>query len=205
MSSSLNRRISWLQVGERGVIAWAMGLVITGQMLPSGAVAAQEPAPTLVIPADTVPPAPPVPEAPAAEVPAAAAPAAATPTVEAAPPAVATEPLPTISPAIVAVPQPQDEMKYSFNDWTMTIRPAPKTVVRQPQIIHRVNAPMSHVQVPVNVQVNNAVPSLPVMWNPNFTYSSWWTAPTSAYLFERPQPYWKLRGDFDQLRPFIRW
>lgn len=200
MSSSLNRRISWLQVGERGVIAWAMGLVITGHMLPAGAVAAQEPAPTLAIPADAVPPAPPVPEAPAAEAAAAAAPAA-----DVAPPAVGADPLPAISPAVVAAPQPQDEVKYSFNDWTMTVRPAPKNVVRQPQVIHRPHAPMSHVQVPVNVQVNNAVPSLPVMWNPNFTYTSWWTAPTSAYLFERPQPYWKLRSDFDQLRPFIRW
>lgn len=199
MSSSLIRRISWLQVGERGVIAWAMGLVITGQMLPAGAVAAQEPVPTLAIPADTVPPAPPAPEAPAAEAPAAA------PATETTPPAVAAAPLPAISPAIVAASQPQDEVKYSFNDWTMTVRPAPKNVIQYPRVIHQPHVPMSHVQVPVNVQVNNAVPTLPVMWNPNFTYSSWWTAPTSAYLFERPQPYWKLRGDFDQLRPFIRW
>ena len=205
MSSSLNQRVSWLQVGERGVIAWAMGLVITGQMLPSGAVAAQEPVPALAIPTDTVPPAPPAPETPAAELPATAVPPAETSAVEVAPPVVTTEPLPAISPAIVAAPQTQNEVRYSFNDWTMTVRPAPKASVRQPQVIHRPHAPMSHVQVPVSVQVNNAVPSLPVMWNPNFTYSSWWTAPTSAYLFERPQPYWKLRGDFDQLRPFIRW
>lgn len=233
MSRSMIRQTSWLQLGERGVIAWAMGLVITGHMLPAGGIAAQEPAvPTLSVPATpkseaaaapaveapapVVPeaPVPPAPEAPAAQAPAAQAPAAQTPATPVDPPkaaeaaagSVASEALPVAS-VIPVGPEPlnTDERVYKFDDWTVTIRPAPKNVVRIPEATHSSVVPVSHVQVPVHVQVNNTVPMVPWNWSVDSTYTPWMQAPTSNYLFERPRPYWQLRGDFHHLRPYIRW
>lgn len=201
MSRSWIQHLSWLQIGERGVIAWAMGLVITGHMLPAGGIEAQEPAvPTLSVPEapQAEPPATPAVETPAAPEPEKPAEAIATP--------VDIEALPVVSVSPMG-PEPlnTEERVYKFDDWTVTIRPAPKNIIRIPEPARASVVPVSHVQVPVNVQVNNTVPMMPWNWSVDSTYTPWMQAPTSNYLFERPRPYWQLRGDFHHLRPYIRW
>lgn len=198
MSRSWIQHLSWLQLGERGVIAWAMGLVITGHMLPVGGIEAQEPAvPTLSVPA-AEPTAVPATEAPATPDVAKPADAVAIPAASEVPSTASIRPL-------APEPQTTEERVYRFDDWTMTIRPAPKNVTRNSPRAPRPVVPVSHVQVPVQVQVNNSLPMVPWNWSVDSTYTPWMQAPTSNYLFERPRPYWKLRGDFHHLRPFIRW
>lgn len=201
MSRSWIRHLPWLQLGEQSVIAWAMGLVITGHMLPAGGIAAQEPAvPTLSVPEapQAEPPVTSAVETPAAPEPEKPADAVATP--------VAIEALPVAAVSPMG-PEPlnTEERVYKFDDWTVTIRPAPKNIVRIPEPVRASVVPVSHVQVPVNVQVNNTVPMMPWNWSVDSTYTPWMQAPTSNYLFERPRPYWQLRGDFHHLRPYIRW
>ncbi len=53
------------------------------------------------------------------------------------------------------------------------------------------------------LNVNNNAMRSPWLWSVPSTYPTGWNAPTSAYLFQRPRPYWKLRGDFHHLAPFI--
>lgn len=207
-------RLSWMKFSELGVTAWAMGLVISGHMLPSGAVSADEPAP-LVLPTE-VPPTPAAPESEKATAPEqiaapviAPAPSPTNPDASAASSSSAKESetrLPTINPAVVSA-QPVSESKYQFEGWSVTVRPAPrKAITQDTAFLPAVTMPSTQVKVPVNVQVNNSAPGFPLLWNiPNSTYMPWWQAPTSAYLFQRPQPYWQLRGDFYHLAPFINW
>ena len=231
----------FIRLGEHAVRAVAVALVLTGQMLPAGAVSAQEePAsPTFSQPfvqADTERPAvPSVTEA------AAPAPLSGEAKSDAAlPPAASPEPTPAEVPArdTVAVPEtaeseaavevapapetllvtgPENEVMeatldpntFRFGDWTMTIRPGAVVPRSEPYIQAPLNespAPMTNVSVPVTVTINNPAPHMPYgysPWSTPWSYASYWNAPTSAYLFQRPQPYWQLRGDFYHLRPFI--
>ncbi len=201
-----------------------IALVLTGQMLPAGAASAQEgPMPPTAASPDQLP-APPKPDAstpPAAPLPekideetAAAEKAAAA--VEAAKEAVAravedaAQTQPTAPASTTPEVAPLPEGTHQLGDWTMTIRPG---IVPAQPVQHVLDpcgsaqVPQNSVWVPVTVNVNNhANPSpyqFPWMWSVPSTYPTQWNAPTSAYLFQRPRPYWKLRGDFHHLAPFI--
>ncbi len=181
---------SWfIRLGENAVRSTVIALVLTGQMLPAGAVSAQEgPLPPTVASPDQLAPSP-LPEA-------------------SIPPAAQTQPTaPPPAPPEVA---PPPEGTCQIGDWAMIIRPGfvpakPAPLALDPCAL--AVAPQYSVSVPVTVNVNNhATPSpyqFPWMWSVPATYPTQWNAPTSAYLFQRPRPYWKLRGDFHHLAPFI--
>lgn len=116
-------------------------------------------------------------------------------------------PLPTIDPSGVES-MPQEGQTYVFGDWTVVVRPGPVA----PQPLPAIQAPLgdfvnpqTNVHVPVDVRVNQIAPQSSAWsgWGAPWAYPAYWTAPTSAYLFQRPQPYWQLRQDFFHLRPFI--
>ena len=213
---------SWfIRLGENAVRSTVIALVLTGQMLPAGSVSAQEgPLPPTVaspdqlapapLPEANIPPAAPLPEkiaeeAGAPEQPAAAPVEAAT---EAAVGAVqnAAQTQPPAPPEVAPLP----EGTHQIGDWAMIIRPGIVPAKPAPHVLDPCAlavAPQNSVSVPVTVNVNNhATPSpyqFPWMWSVPATYPTQWNAPTAAYLFQRPRPYWKLRGDFHHLAPFI--
>ena len=193
---TLSTQIHWMSLAERSITLWAMALVVSGHMLPSGSASAQD-LPSLSIPvnAQAAEPTP-------VETSGPATPVDARPALKSAEPA---SQLPVIQPAISASPASRTEAKYSFDQWTVMVRSAPQPSVRQAPRHLTPPGLVSNVKVPVHVQVNNAAPQIPLLWNVNSTYSPWWQAPTNAYLFRRPQPYWQLRGDFFHLAPFINW
>lgn len=234
---------SWfLRLSEHTVRAVAMALVLTGQMLPSGAVSAQDdpPFPTLSAPpavgsAELSPTAaehPPVP--PVAETVAPVEVVDGVKTEEALPPEATTEPTPVESPAahqtpVAPLPEalpaapstaaeeapapaiptadtPVVSNSYQLGEWTMTIRPGAFPARPAPEFpAPSHDSPVSqqnNMSVPVTVNVNNVTPQLSQWYTP-WGNSNYWNSPTSAYLFQRPQPYWQLRGDFYHLRPFI--
>ena len=198
-----------------------IALVLTGQMLPAGSVSAQEgPMPPSIASPDQLP-APPKPDAstpPAAPLPEkideakdaadkAAAEAAKEAAVRAAEDAAKAQPIAPASTTPGAAPLP--EGTHQLGDWTMTIRPG---IYPAKPVQHGLNpcepaaVPQNSVSVPVTVNVNTANASpyqFPWMWSVPATYPTQWNAPTSAYLFQRPRPYWQLRGDFHHLAPFI--
>lgn len=217
---------SWfIRLGENAVRSTVMALVLTGQMLPAGAVSAQEgllppsvaspnqlaPAP---LPEASIPPAAPLPETLIEETPTPEQPTTAP--VEAATKAAAfavgdaIPAQPTTPPPALSEVAPLPAGTHQIGDWIMTIRsglvpakPAPYTLNPCALAV----APQNSVSVPVTINVNNhATPTpdqFPWMWSVPATYPTQWNAPTSAYLFQRPRPYWQLRGDFHHLAPFI--
>ncbi len=211
---------SWfMRLGENAVRSTVMALVLTGQMLPAGAVSAQEgPTPPSVSSPDQLPPLP-MPEAsipPAAPLPekiveeAATAEQAAAAAVQAAKDAAirAVENASPVQPTATPEVAPLPEGTHQLADWTMIIRPGfvpAKPVAHVLDQCVLVPPPQTSVSVPVTVNVHNNVSphQFPWMWSVPATYPTQWNAPTSAYLFQRPRPYWKLRGDFHHLAPFI--
>jgi len=230
---------SWcMRLGEYAIRTVVMALVVTGQMLPTGAVSAQdEPAiPKLSEPAaQSAAELPAVPVAPLrveaktnAALPEAASPeptpanatvsdppalpedAKSEPAVEIAP---APESLQVRDPEHEVMESTLDPNTFRFGDWTMTIRPGAYPPRSEPYIQAPVNespVPFTNVSVPVTVNITNPAPQMPYWstpwssaWSSPWSYASYRNAPTSAYLFQRPQPYWQLRGDFYHLRPFI--
>lgn len=208
---------SWfMRLGENTVHWTVTALVLTGQLLPAGAVSAQEePAPPAAVSPDqlpalpmlepSIPPPAPLPErlveqAATAEATEAAQPAAA--------PVLAVQekaPVPTLA---EEAPPPKDT--HQIGDWTMTIRPGifpAKPAPPVPDPCDLALAPQANVSVPVTINVHHHESPTPYqspwMWSVPATYPTQWNAPTSAYLFQRPRPYWKLRGDFHHLAPFI--
>ena len=165
---------SWcMQLGEHAVRTAIVALVLTGQMLPAGSVSAQDS------------PQPPSVATPAAPVPATA------------------EPLPMeisgAAPSADSVVAETDTLGMSIRPRIVPPRPAPGLPV--PRI--EAPVPQTSVSVPVTVNIHNQAMSPSWMWSVPSTYPTGWYAPTSAYLFQRPRPYWQLRGDFHHLAPFI--
>lgn len=176
---------SWcMRLGENAVRSAIVVLVLTGQMLPAGSVSAQDgPAPPKAATPDQPP------EPPSAE---AIAPGA--------------EAQPSVSPAEVPPSAPIAEGTHSFGDWTMIIRPGivpARLAPSAPAPCPEAPTPPAGVSVPVTIHINNSTAPYPWMWSVPSTYPTWWNAPTSAYLFQRPRPYWQLRGDFHHLQPLI--
>ena len=173
---------SWcMRWGEHAVRSLAVALVLTGQMLPAGSVSAQDgPQPPSVVSPDSspMPPAPPP----------------------------ATESQPMVAPAVAPSAVSDPEGTHTLGDWQMTIRPGIVPARLAPLVLApcpEAPAPQTSVSVPVTVNIHNQAMPYPWMWSVPSTYPTWWNAPTSAYLFQRPRPYWKLRGDFHHLAPFI--
>ncbi len=183
------------QLSEYLVRASVMALVLTGQMLPAGAVTAQEPVvrPSVVTPVQPPSPFPPESITDSDE--------AATSSAEA-PIAVLLVPADATRPQVIPSASKHDavdtEVVQEFHDWRVTIRPG----IAPARRAHLIQAPVphAHVSVPVTINIHH---EMPLLWHVPSTYSGWWTAPTTAYLFQRPLPYWQLRGDFFHLRPFI--
>ena len=252
-SGSMDFSHSWgMRLGEIVIRSVAMALVLTGQMLPSGSVSAEDgpPFPVLVAPESPAveqPPEPPVAEAIASpeatlvdelptEAPTPVATTTPTPVIEqplpavdqdtpadieaavpeipaapapALPPEEETQPLPTTTPAappaVIPNPMTETESRYTFGDWTVTVRPGPVAA----RLAAFIAEPLQSPQFTVPVTVNNyhAPAALPLGWSiPAYASAwenTWGSTPTSAYLFQRPLPYWKLHGDFPHLAPFI--
>ncbi len=96
------------------------------------------------------------------------------------------------------------ESHYTFGDWTVTVRPGIIPAKPDPFIQEPIQQTSGSLSVPVNVHINNVSGTqMPLQWYTPSTYPSWGLTPSSAYLFQRPLPFWKTRGDFDQLAPFI--
>ncbi len=100
-----------------------------------------------------------------------------------------------------------DPTKHQLGDWTMTIRPGPITprisrANHTPVVYEGGPANQNNVTVPVHVTVNNMT-SQNWPWATPWAAFNDWNSPSAAYLLQRPQPYWQLRGDFYHLRPFI--
>ena len=215
-TGSTHSSASWcMRLGENAVRSAVMALVLTGQMLPAGSVSAQDdPLPPSAV-ASEQPPAPPastavVPTAaPVSEekLPAAAqGEKAAAEAAQAVSEAISAAPLPTVSPVDAPGEIMVQEGTHRFGDWIITIRPGVASVKPAPFIqapIEPAPAPQTSVSVPVTVHVHNHAAPYPWMWSVPSTYPTGWYAPTSAYLFQRPRPYWQLRGDFHHLGPFI--
>lgn len=194
---------SWcLRLGENAVRSAIVALVLTGQMLPAGSVSAQDgPLP----PSAASPYQLPTPPAPESVIPPAQA---ATQAAPASPPPAAPAPAaqPMMAPAVAPSAVSASEETHTLGDWKMTIRPgivparpAPFVLAPCPEAM----LPQTSVSVPVSVNVHNNAMPYPWLWSVPSTYPTWLNAPTSAYLFQRPRPYWKLRGDFHHLAPFI--
>ncbi len=199
-----------MRMTEQAVRTFAMALVLTGQMLPAGAVSAQDgqPSPALSAPA---------PQDVAQQPPEAQA-------LPATPAVVAPEPTPieskpaapaedekrevVIAPQATAAISGPRENTYTFGDWTVTIRhgeASPRSAPCQPAALFEAPVPPPSISVPVTVHIQNSSPPQPTLWLPPWSYSSNpWSTPTSAYLFQRPRPYWQLDPEFHRLRPFIR-
>lgn len=201
-SRSLIRRMPWMHLGEMGVIAWSMGLVISGHMLPSGSVAAQESSlPVLAVPSDT--------GAATQDTAVEAVPTVVPVVADVASAVPMEQKLPVIQPGIVSTALPREETKYQFDNWTVTVRPARK-VAAPPQGPN--NSVAQLLQLPLGS--NNGTQTLPLMGPASAYNSPWWQQAMSPYLFQSPQTYWRLRGDqpfwqlredFYHLRPFIDW
>lgn len=170
-----------MRLGEHTIRTAMVALVLTGQMLPAGSVSAQD---------DPLPPS-------AAVKPAAKAVKAAA-TVSAAQP-----PLVFVS-EVAPSPVTTQDGDHTLGEWKMTIRPGSVLAKPAPRVqAEQAPAPQATVSVPVTVTIHNLSMPSPLVWSVPSTYPSWWYAPTSAYLFQRPRPYWQLRGDFHHLQPFI--
>lgn len=198
---------SWcMRLGEHTIRTAMVALVLTGQMLPAGSVSAQE---------DPLPPTFAAPKRPTI-----------TPTTEATAPkpapvegqptplpakvnptlAEAAQPLPMVVPEVVQSPVTAQNGTHAFREWKMTIRPgsgSAKPAPRVPDPPVAALQPQATVSVPLTVNIHHMAMPSPLVWSVPSTYPSWWYAPTSAYLFQRPRPYWQLRGDFHHLQPFI--
>lgn len=92
----------------------------------------------------------------------------------------------------------------------MRIRPARRPTPRpanEPKLLAVVSPPAATRQnsPAVNVQVSQVAVTSFQPWgvHPIFAEPSLWRGPTSAYLFDRPLPYWQLRSDFHHLRSMI--
>ena len=148
-----------------------------------------------------------LPTPPASE--ASAPPAPATAPTESAPvPATppSAEPLPMVVPGVAPSAVSATEVTHTLGDWKMTIRPGivpSRPAPSVPAPCPEAPVPRASVSVPVTIQVNNSTVPYPWLWSVPSTYPTWRYAPTSAYLFQRPRPYWQLRGDFHHLAPFI--
>lgn len=182
-ASSTHLSESWfMRLGEHTIRTAMVALVLTGQMLPAGSVSAQD---------DPLPPT-------AAVRPAAKA-------VNAAATEAAQPPLVFVS-EVAPNPVTAQDGTHTLVEWKMTIRPGsvpakPAPCVQAPLVA--APDPRTTVSVPVTVHVHNLAMPSPLVWSVPSTYPTWWYAPTSAYLFQRPRPYWQLRGDFHHLQPFI--
>ena len=198
---------SWcMRLGEHTIRTAMVALVLTGQMLPAGSVSAQDDPlpPTFAAPEKP-------PKSPATE---ATAPKPAPVVGQPIPPAAAVKPAATKaaqSPLMFVsevAPSPvttQDSV-HTFGEWKMTIRPGSvpaKPAPRVPDPPVAALQPQATVSVPVTVTIHNLAMPSPLVWSVPSTYPTWWYAPTSAYLFQRPRPYWQLRDDFHHLQPFI--
>ena len=189
----------WLmRMGENIVRTAMVALVLTGQMLPAGSVSAEDGPlpPSLATPGQ--PPEPPMSEAVTPE---------SSPAVEPMnPDAAAADPLPMVVPGLPPSEVTVQSGMHTLGDWKMIIRPGivpAKPAPRAPAVMEQAPIPQTSLSVPVTVNVNQIAGPYPLVWSVPATYSGWWNAPTSAYLFQRPRPYWQLRGDFHHLAPFI--
>ncbi|RLS55008.1 MAG: hypothetical protein DWH91_10270 [Planctomycetota bacterium] len=165
-------------------------LVLTGQLLPSGAVQVEAtqiptPQPVTLSGEPTVGDASPEPEAVVVPV--------SSP--------VEIQIIPAVAPLDLPVAGQQGEMR---------IRPAKRPVphpTNQPKLLAVVPPSVAARQnsTAVNVQVSQVVATSFQPWgvHPIFAEPSLWRGPTSTYLFDRPLPYWQLRSDFHHLRPMI--
>ncbi len=123
----------------------------------------------------------------------------------------------SVTPAVPSVEAKEGDMRITAagsalaevagdNEWGIVIRPhRPRaaSAVAPPKLM--ADRPASREAGNVSVQVSQIAGTSFQPWgvHPIFAEPSLWRGPTSAFLFDRPLPYWQLRGDFHHLRPFI--